>query len=414
MRHQFRRGVPPPHNEATWALGRLPDRTYIHATFRLAIRESRDFGQPARYVVKVFDEPTERLSSGDANDLEWMEDLVQSTPAGRKQIKLQIARAAGQVRQLEIERVTTTAAGPNIENILTLDRDGATRLIELIRALNYIPVEGKEGTVRIDDKTVREFFADPDAVARLYRRDPAKFRELIRDDASADDLVALAHRKAVVERFRALLTEPSEFDAARAECGGEPERVWQRFLEENPWILGISLAGQLLTAWDNRRLEQVVAGSSVAGPGKRADALLRTSGRIRSLVFTEIKHHETPLLGGSEYRPGCWPPSSQLTGGVTQVQQTVDRAVHEIGRRLADTDEQGAETGEATWLIRPRSYLILGNLDQLRGPGGIHQARHQSFELYRRNLYEPEILTFDELLARAEWHVALAADESAT
>jgi hypothetical protein len=35
----------------------------------------------------------------------------------------------------------------------------------------------------------------------------------------------------------------------------------------------------------------------VLGPGKRTDALLRTSGSIRSLVFAEIKHHLTDLLG---------------------------------------------------------------------------------------------------------------------
>lgn len=82
-----------------------------------------------------------------------------------------------------------------------------------------------------------------------------------------------------------------------------------------------------------------------------------------------------------------------------------------IGKRFADTDEQGAETGEATWLVRPRSFLILGHLSQLRGAEGVQQAKYQSFELYRRNLYEPEIITFDELLGRAEWHVALAEQE---
>jgi hypothetical protein len=84
-------------------------------------------------------------------------------------------------------------------------------------------------------------------------------------------------------------------------------------------------------------------------------------------------------------------------------------AARQIGDRLAETDETGADTGEATYLIRPRSFLILGHLDQLRGPqGGVHRAKHRSFELYRRNLYEPEVITFDELLARAEWHVAVA------
>jgi hypothetical protein len=233
----------------------------------------------------------------------------------------------------------------------------------------------------------------------------------------ARDVVAIAHRQAVVERFRRLLEEPRFFSEAAQEFGGK-EAVWQNLLEENQWILGVSLAGQVLTNWNEEKLEQVVAGFSISGPGKRTDALMQTSGKIKALVFVEIKHHQTDLLDKKEYkkeyRPGAWAPSSELSGGVTQIQQTVRLAVRQIGERLPETDESGAETGEHTYLIRPRSFLILGNLEQLRGPGGVHRAKYESFELYRRNLYEPEIITFDELLARAEWHVEVLDEESST
>lgn len=262
------------------------------------------------------------------------------------------------------------------------------------------------------EESFREIFAGSDVIGRLYSIAPEAFRQAIRSDASARDVVALNNRKAAVTRFQTLLRDKEAFEEARQEAGGRRETVWQAFLEENPWIVGVGLAGQLLTSWDGSKLEQVVSGFSVAGPGKRTDALLRTAGRIRSLVFAEIKHHETALLDGSEYRSGCWSPSSELAGGVTQLQQTVDLAVAAIGRRLPDADEEGAETGEATWLVRPRSFLILGQLDELRGALGVHPAKYQSFELHRRNLYEPEITTFDELLARAEWHVELAELES--
>jgi hypothetical protein len=126
------------------------------------------------------------------------------------------------------------------------------------------------------------------------------------------------------------------------------------------------------------------------------------------MVFAEIKHHQTALLCGSEYRSGCWAPSAELVGGVTQIQQTVHKAQKQIEGRLSDLNEDGSETGEHTYLVRPRSFLIVGNLLQLRGATGVHQAKYQSFELYRRNLYEPEVLTFDELLARAEWHLESA------
>ncbi|MCO1658903.1 Shedu immune nuclease family protein [Pseudonocardia humida] len=246
---------------------------------------------------------------------------------------------------------------------------------------------------------------------RAYESDPERFRQLIEGDPAANDVVAIAHRNKVVERFRLLLEDDAEFEAAAHAAGG-PEAVWQQFLEASPWVLGVSLTGQLLTSWDATRLEQVVAGFSIAGSGKRTDALLRTSGSIRSLVFAEIKHHKTPLLSGTPYRPGCWAPSSHLAGAIAQVQQTVAAASRDMKDALPDIDTEGADTGETTFLIRPRSFLILGHLDQLRGDRGVHRPQLRSFELFRRNLYEPEIITFDELLARAEWHVALAETSS--
>lgn len=402
-------GLTAPPNEVTFAQGRQPDRTYISRSFPLDLRASQDVGHPARFITKVFDElETERRGSDPESGFDHEEFVVHTTPAGRKQVKLQVAREAGSVRELVIQKVPTNADATKVETILTLDRIGAQRLIDLVKILDHIPIEG--GTsVRVDEQALREFFADPEAMNTLYDNDPTRFRQLIESDTEAEDVVAIARRRAVVRHFRRLLEDPAVFAAAVEEADG-PESVWQQLLEENPWILGATLVGQLLTSWDDDKLEQVVAGFSVAGAGKRVDALLRTNGRIRSMVFVEIKHHETPLLG-REYRSECWSPSPELCGGVTQVQQTVHRATREIHGRLAERDETGADTGEHTYLVRPRAYLIVGTLEQLRGQGGVHHAKFESFELYRRNLYEPEIITFDELLARAEWNCTLIDGE---
>lgn len=263
----------------------------------------------------------------------------------------------------------------------------------------------------VPEQEIRDFLAQTEVPQTLYRLDPPLFANFIENDVTANDVVAIAHRRAVIERFRRLLEEPEFFNEAAAEFSGKKEAVWQKLLEDNPWILGVSLAGQVLTSWSEDKLEQVVAGFSIGGPGKRTDALMHTNGRVRALVFAEIKHHETKLLAG-EYRPGAWAPSPELSGGVVQVQQTLHLASQQIGDRLSETDETGAETGEYTYLVRPRSFLILGNLEQLRGQHGVHRRKYDSFELYRRNLYEPEVITFDELLARAEWHVQVLDETS--
>jgi hypothetical protein len=235
----------------------------------------------------------------------------------------------------------------------------------MLRALDAIPVEG-DNSVYVDDQLLRDLFADPAAVTNFYSHDPERFRALIETDAEADDVIALQRRKRVAETMRRWLTDDDEFNAAATEAGG-PERAWQSLLEENPWVLGIGLGGQLLTAWDHTKLEQTVVGRSVKGVGKRVDALLRTAGVIRALAFAEIKHHRTRLVE-EEYRSGCWSPAKELAGTVVQVQQSVHLACRDIGEYLQDTSAEGEFLPSDTFLLRPRSFVVAGTLAQLRGP----------------------------------------------
>ena len=98
-------------------------------------------------------------------------------------------------------------------------------------------------------------------------------------------------------------------------------------------------------------------GHDLTAAGKRADAIMKTRGIISSLCFVEIKRHDTPLLGATQYRPDVWPPSAELVGGVSQVQTTV-----------------------------------------------------HTTKLYRRHTWRPEIITFDELLQRARFIVEHGPD----
>ncbi len=388
--------------ELTYATGRLPTRTYVSRSFQAQF--GRDAGHPARYIYRVFDE----IQSEDEDQWEWTNQLVYTTPAGRKQLQLQIARHQGVVRKLRIQKVPTNGDAAKLETILELDRDQAARLIDMLRVIDAIPVDADSSSIYVDDQLLRDLFADPTAVASLYRRDPERFRTLIEADAEADDVIALQRRKSVAQKMRRWLTDGDEFNAAAIEAGG-PERAWQRVLEDNPWVLGVGLSGQLFTAWDRARLEQAVVGRSIAGVGKRVDALLRTAGIIRALAFAEIKHHRTELVEG-EYRSGCWSPSKELAGAVVQVQQSVHLACRDIGEHLQDTSADGESLPSATFLIRPRSFVIAGTLAQLTGKsGGVMTDKFRSFELFRRNLQEPEVITFDELVARAEWHVETAS-----
>lgn len=126
-------------------------------------------------------------------ELEWVNKVVYTTPGGRKQLQLQVAREAGAVRKLRLQKVPLTGDLTKLETILELDRDQATRLIDMHRAIDVIPVEG-EGSVHVDDQMLRDIFSDPTAIAQIYAQDPDRFRSLIETDANADDVIALYRR----------------------------------------------------------------------------------------------------------------------------------------------------------------------------------------------------------------------------
>jgi hypothetical protein len=392
-----------PRSDAEFAAMRRPDRTYVSRSFDLGLSNSSDYGQPTRYVRHVFDEtPSE---DHEINQV----DLFMLRHGKRKQIQLQVSREAGSVRELCIQEVKT-GAQPAIRQILRLNRDESKRLTDLFSLLPAISPSGDE-TQQIDDRTLSIALTEPEILRALYNDRNAELREMIATDETADDVIGLSRRRAAVERFRRLLEDDELFDRESETKG--PESVWQTFFESNPWIFGVGLSGQLLTSLDDRKLEQVVSGASIGTPGKRADGVLRTVGAVRSVVFAEIKHHRTPLLSGKEYRSDCWQASSELSGGVVQSQQTVHSAVENLGSTLAETEADGSLTGDYFHLLQPRTFLVVGHLEQLRGSaGGTHMAKHRSFELFRRNLLQPEIVTFDELLARAEWHVEAAQSQS--
>jgi hypothetical protein len=349
--------------------------------------------EPRRFIYKVFDPDSETWFERSAD--EW---VLHRSPTGRSQVKLLLA--GDNDRRIEKLWIQKLDRG-NVRTVVSFEGDQVSKLVEVLRVAPVIPVSD-QGTVRIDNDLLREVLQDPTVLASAYRRDKERFRDVIKSDSEAQDVIAVAHRREL-HRFERLLGDEEYFQQELANSPGPgAERVWQDFFQENPWIFGFTLDIRFLTAWDDTKLEQVVAGASVAGAGKRTDALLCTAEVASSFVLVEIKTPSKSLLG-PEYRSGCWAPSDELAGGVAQLQGTVDRACREIGERLYRREDDGSEVADQfAFMIRPRSFLVIGKLDELFGTtGGINVDKFRSFELFRRNMIEPDIVTFDALLARA-------------
>ncbi|MBB3602791.1 hypothetical protein FHT40_002452 [Mycolicibacterium sp. BK556] len=223
------------------------------------------------------------------------------------------------------------------------------------------------------------------------------------------DLDLLANRKGELDRFHRLLTDDTYFAAEKTRLGKtRNEDVWQAFFEENPWIFGYGLNLISCESFDDGKLEKITTGADLfGGAGKRSDAVLRTRGVVSSLLFCEIKRHDTSLLAPQPYRkPDVYQPSSDVVGAVSQVQKTADKAlrgIHDYVHRHFKAD--GTPTGIEVSTVRPRQVVVVGKTAEFEAGGVLNPEKMAAFEFYRRSVLDTEIITFDELYERARFIV---------
>lgn len=259
--------------------------------------------------------------------------------------------------------------------------------------------------MNVTDAELRKLLLSPEQVRSLIVQNQELVLELASSEITKSDLVALGYRKKQLERFEKLLCDPDYFGQERRSSGTTDEGVWQQFFEKNKWIFGYGLTYIFLAGLDDRKLEQVVIGHTFADRGKRADAVMKTKGAVEALCLVEIKKNSTPLLKATPYRPTCFSPSDELSGGVAQLQGTLEQAVRKLSDKIELQNEDGDPSGDELFSYQPRSFLVIGSLTEFETPGGINKDKYRSFELFRRNTIRPEIVTFDELYQRAKFIV---------
>lgn len=236
-------------------------------------------------------------------------------------------------------------------------------------------------------------------------------REAVRNgQVTGSDIVNLGYRKSQLALFEKLMTDPGAVSDYRKEKGirkAGDEAIWQYFFESNTWIFGYGLNFVFNEPLEGRRLEAAIRGNDLTGSGKKPDGVLKSSGIINSLCLVEIKTPGTALLESEAYRADCWQASGELSGGVAQVQKSVQKTLENVSLSpvFRPTDKEGTPTGEVIYSYRPKAYLLVGTLSEFMTPTGVNKEKFASFELLRRNISSPEIITFDELLQRARFIV---------
>lgn len=259
--------------------------------------------------------------------------------------------------------------------------------------------------VNITDEELRKIALTTHQAKSFVTENQGLFAEVLKSEVTTEDLVAVGYRKKQLSVYENLLVDENYFHNLKKKKNCSNEGLWQKYFEKNPWIFGYGLGYIFLSSLDDKKLEQVVQGHSVATHGKRVDAIMKTKGIISNLCFIEIKTHATDLLESKAYRSGCWAPSKELAGAISQVQGTVASAVENLSNKINPNDKEGNPTGEEIFNYQPKSYLVVGSMNEFVSENGVNKDKLRSFELLRKNTSNPEIITFDELYERARFIV---------
>ena len=250
----------------------------------------------------------------------------------------------------------------------------------------------------IDPETLakmRSLLSQPDGLAMV--------EELLRNGSiDLRDLVNIGYRKNQLEVFSALLYDPERIASYCGEHGittTQPEKAWQHFFKVNEWIFGYGLDYRFLSILQR---EAHIAAEDVAGrDGSIADFLL---GATNFTVLVEVKKPSTRLFDERKNRAGSWKLSAELIDSVSQIlEQKASWQVKAEVNAPGNFDDKGNLIKQKT--IDPKSILIVGSNSQFSGTHKESAIKLRTFELFRRDSRNVEILTYDELYERAKFVV---------
>ncbi len=362
---------------------RLPHRLYI----------SKAFSYPGKTTIHR--NAWKRLEDGPLKELirDGDEFVLHETDTGIQQIRARFIEDGRGISHLHIQRWSTKTGNPIGEQVV-LYGEQITRLIEFLDNIKRLEIPGPEKFIA-DESDLRLVHLPEAETRKVLEEHPELVAEFARSKLTTEDVVALAYRREQLSVFSNMLDLGQDIT----------EGGWQEFFERNQWIFGYGLSYVFTTGLDDQGLQQTLRGSSLVSPGKIPDGIMKTRAAVSALCLVEIKKSSTELLKKSEYRKGTWAPSSELSGAVAQCQETLRAAADVLDTHHRFKDDQGNPTGEELMSVQPRSFLIVGSLTEFQTERGVNSIRYQSFEGFRRNLRQPEILTFDELYERARFIV---------
>lgn len=325
------------------------------------------------------------LSERDRVDYLCKVTLIKKGDKFTPRLAISIRDKYGKIKQEEVNKEDLTTKFSLKANV-NLDEchENFWRLISFLQSFRDVEVP-KENFSLVTQ-------GESEIVAALRNREVSSISNIIKQLSSIEG-VSLSEKdiNQILKRKERLV----EFDTS-LKTQATDERWWQDFFERNKWIFGYGLNYQILR---QEQSQPNYGGTRVDGKGgQKGDFLTSTEGDLSFTVLVEIKTPNTLLLQGrEEIRSGAWSLSKELTDALSQIQANIDMWDKQGSKQIDNIDSLEKEN---IFTVQPKGIIVIGTLDQLNT-----RSQRETFQRFRKSLHGIDILTFDELLKRAQFIV---------
>ncbi len=347
-------------------------------------------------LIRSVIEGTERVLIG---EVEGAMCLRLSGDKRKTQVTALVSQDEGGIRRVTLETFRSRAGGwfqGYEKDSFTFRSDEFEKLVAFLKSIQFIDRSNED---RFDVRDISKGngskiitdASDQALLSRIKSLNQNERERLFRGfhaDLSQNEINLILGRRQALETFEAQLAK-----------GDWAEAGWQDFFERQSWVFGYGLDYRVMRPFDR---EMVVG---IGGTDNRekptVDYLMNFTDYS---VLVEVKRPDTPIFQQRRSgRSGTWRFSNEFMDAVSQVLEQKAEWLAQVQSRQ-HYDKSG--TRQLTTRARdPKAILVIGQGAEIEGTGNIRDAevRRDTFELFRRDTRNLDIVTFDELLERASF-----------
>lgn len=320
--------------------------------------------------------------------------------ASRTMLKAVYIKSSDNIEGIEIIKLV---GGKETQKI-KLSKFNFAQLKAFLAFLNEIDLKGiSEKRLKLFDEQELDDSTVKTVKTLLSKEGGSEIVEKLLEEGiiTSHDIVNTSFRKRGLGIFKSLMNSEDYWKTYAKEndlSDKSEEKVWQYFFEKNEWIFGYGLDYRFQTILQR---EAHVSNSELDGSNTViADYLL---GDKMFTTFVELKKPSTRLFGTEKNRSNAWRLSNEVVDSVSQILE--QKASGQI-----KLDTQQYTDGEP---LHQKAYdskviLIIGHWKELDAGSNTQEkeVKKKTFELFRRDSRNIEIVTYDELYERAKFIVA--------